>query len=205
MARASRRPARSGFTRSSSRTRSSVASLRRATTITESRPPDPSRVVHDRPAQPDASDPDTWELATLVGEQAFKTDDAGQVVIPVALKAGIYRATVETQDRFGKAGHRTSDDPGGRPGSQSIRRADRQLPRRTDMVCRAGRSHSRPCGAQATTRAGPMSRSNAGARSCGPGGRTRAGPRRSFASRSPRPCAADSPCASRTSARTGRI
>jgi hypothetical protein len=55
------------------------------------------------PAQPDASDPDTWNPATLVSEQAFKTDDAGQIVIPADLKAGIYRATVETKDRFGKA------------------------------------------------------------------------------------------------------
>jgi hypothetical protein len=54
-------------------------------------------------SKPDASDPDTWEPAGLVGEQAFKTDATGQVTIPVALKAGIYRATVQTQDRFGKA------------------------------------------------------------------------------------------------------
>jgi hypothetical protein len=55
------------------------------------------------PAKPDASDPDTWEPAVLVSEQTFKTDDAGQVTVPIALKAGIYRATVATQDRFGKA------------------------------------------------------------------------------------------------------
>jgi len=56
----------------------------------------------DDPSKPDASDPDTWEPAVLVNEQAFKTDDTGQVTIPVVLKAGIYRATVATQDRFGK-------------------------------------------------------------------------------------------------------
>ncbi len=55
------------------------------------------------PAKPDASDPETWELAALVSEQTFKTDDTGLITIPVALKAGIYRATVATQDRFGKA------------------------------------------------------------------------------------------------------
>jgi len=54
-------------------------------------------------SKPDASDPDTWELAALIREQAFKTDDTGQVTIPAVLKAGIYRATVATQDRFGKA------------------------------------------------------------------------------------------------------
>jgi hypothetical protein len=53
--------------------------------------------------EPDTSNPDTWEPATLVEEQTFKTDDSGQVTIPVALKAGIYRATLATQDRFGKA------------------------------------------------------------------------------------------------------
>ncbi len=55
------------------------------------------------PSKPDASDPRTWEPTTLVSEQTFKTDDTGQVTIPIALKAGIYRATVATQDRFGKA------------------------------------------------------------------------------------------------------
>jgi hypothetical protein len=54
------------------------------------------------PSKPDASDPDTWEPAALVSEQTFKTDAGGQITIPVALKAGIYRATVQTQDRFGK-------------------------------------------------------------------------------------------------------
>ncbi|MCL5282819.1 MAG: MG2 domain-containing protein [Planctomycetes bacterium] len=54
-------------------------------------------------SKPDASDPETWEPAALVSEQTFKTDDTGLITIPIALKAGIYRATVATQDRFGKA------------------------------------------------------------------------------------------------------
>ncbi len=54
------------------------------------------------PAKPDASDPDTWNPATLIIEKTFKTDDTGQITIPVPLKAGVYRATVETKDRFGK-------------------------------------------------------------------------------------------------------
>jgi hypothetical protein len=53
-------------------------------------------------AKPDASNPETWDTAALVEEQTFKTDDTGQVTIPVNLPAGIYRASVETQDRFGK-------------------------------------------------------------------------------------------------------
>ncbi len=54
-------------------------------------------------SKPDASDPDTWNPAALIVERTFKTDDTGQVTIPIPLKAGIYRATLETKDRFGKA------------------------------------------------------------------------------------------------------
>jgi hypothetical protein len=54
-------------------------------------------------SRPDASDPETWEPATLVAEQTFRTDATGLVTIPVTLPVGIYRATVQTQDRFGKA------------------------------------------------------------------------------------------------------
>jgi len=53
-------------------------------------------------AVPDASNPDTWELADMVNEQAFKTDAEGRATIQVPLEAGIYRAVVQTQDRFGK-------------------------------------------------------------------------------------------------------
>jgi hypothetical protein len=53
-------------------------------------------------SKPDAADPSTWQPAALVSEQAFKTDASGLVTIPVALQAGIYRATLTTQDRFGK-------------------------------------------------------------------------------------------------------
>lgn len=53
-------------------------------------------------SKPDASDPETWDLGASVAEQTFKTDDTGQVVIPFTLPAGIYRASVQTQDRFGK-------------------------------------------------------------------------------------------------------
>jgi hypothetical protein len=55
------------------------------------------------PGKPDASNPETWALATLVSEQAFQTDAAGQITVPITLPAGIYRATVATQDRFGTA------------------------------------------------------------------------------------------------------
>ncbi|MEA3227044.1 MAG: MG2 domain-containing protein, partial [Planctomycetota bacterium] len=54
-------------------------------------------------SQPDPSNPDTWELAELVGEHSFQTDAQGLVVLPFVLEAGAYRAILETQDRFGKA------------------------------------------------------------------------------------------------------
>ena len=53
-------------------------------------------------SQPDASDPDTWELADLVGEHSFTTDAQGLAVLSQSLEAGIYRAVLQTQDRFGK-------------------------------------------------------------------------------------------------------
>ena len=52
--------------------------------------------------EPDQSNPDTWELADLINEQSFQTDAQGQALLSVALEAGIYRALLQTQDRFGK-------------------------------------------------------------------------------------------------------
>lgn len=52
--------------------------------------------------QPDASDMDTWELADLISEHPFQTDAQGQATLPVVLEAGVYRAMLQTQDRFGK-------------------------------------------------------------------------------------------------------
>jgi len=52
--------------------------------------------------EPDPSNPETWELADLVGEYSFQTDADGQVMLSVALDVGIYRAMLQTQDRFGK-------------------------------------------------------------------------------------------------------
>ncbi len=51
----------------------------------------------------DASNPETWELADLVGGETFTTDAQGRATIPVPLEAGIYRAMLQTQDRFGKS------------------------------------------------------------------------------------------------------
>jgi len=51
--------------------------------------------------EPDASDPNTWELGEPVFEGPFQTDGLGQAAISVQLNAGIYRAVLATQDRFG--------------------------------------------------------------------------------------------------------
>jgi hypothetical protein len=53
-------------------------------------------------SQPDLSDPNTWELAELISEYSFSTDNLGYTTIMVALDTGIYRAILQTQDRFGK-------------------------------------------------------------------------------------------------------
>jgi hypothetical protein len=54
-------------------------------------------------SQPDASDPNTWELMDLIGEHPFQTNAYGYVTLPLELEAGIYRAILHTQDRFGKS------------------------------------------------------------------------------------------------------
>ncbi len=52
---------------------------------------------------PDPANPNSWELGAVALEQAVTTDASGTVKIPAKLAAGIYRARLETQDRFGKA------------------------------------------------------------------------------------------------------
>lgn len=51
--------------------------------------------------QSDPTNPDAWKLAGTVAERSFKTGADGAARVAVPLKAGIYRATLETQDRFG--------------------------------------------------------------------------------------------------------
>jgi len=50
----------------------------------------------------DLSNPNHWRMAEVVTEQAFQTSTNGVVTNRVDLPAGIYRAVIETQDRFGK-------------------------------------------------------------------------------------------------------
>jgi uncharacterized protein YfaS (alpha-2-macroglobulin family) len=50
----------------------------------------------------DPSDPDSWEVGKTVSTQTFNTDAKGKAQVATRLKAGIYRASLETADRFGK-------------------------------------------------------------------------------------------------------
>ncbi len=52
--------------------------------------------------EPDATKPESWALGAVVAEQPFTTPAEGRVVVPVTLKAGLYRVVVETKDSFGK-------------------------------------------------------------------------------------------------------
>lgn len=52
--------------------------------------------------KPDPAEPNSWELGAVVKEVSFKTDASGTNAIPFELKAGIYRAMLDSKDRFGK-------------------------------------------------------------------------------------------------------
>ncbi|MEE2937350.1 MAG: alpha-2-macroglobulin family protein [Planctomycetota bacterium] len=54
------------------------------------------------PPKPDSSNPNSWPLGGLVQELPFETNDSGALELSVELKAGMYRAKLETVDRFGK-------------------------------------------------------------------------------------------------------
>jgi len=53
-------------------------------------------------AKPDLSNPNQWELAEIAAEKGFTTDAEGNTKLEFKLGPGIYRAMLETQDRFGK-------------------------------------------------------------------------------------------------------
>ncbi len=54
------------------------------------------------PQNPDLSNPNWWELGELVDEKGFTTDTNGYAKLSVKLGVGVYRAMLESQDRFGK-------------------------------------------------------------------------------------------------------
>ncbi len=49
----------------------------------------------------DPSNPNSWELGEVAYETDFETDASGTTKVSAKLKAGIYRAKLETQDSFG--------------------------------------------------------------------------------------------------------
>jgi hypothetical protein len=51
---------------------------------------------------PDASNVNSWELGKAIAQKGFTTDKSGQASFNFELKEGVYRAILETQDRFGK-------------------------------------------------------------------------------------------------------
>lgn len=53
-------------------------------------------------ARPDLSNPNQWELAEVAIEKGFTTDAEGNAKLEFKLGTGVYRAMLETQDRFGK-------------------------------------------------------------------------------------------------------
>src|SRR5581483_2183239 len=52
--------------------------------------------------KPDPANPNSWALGEVVAERDVATDAAGKAEVGVKLPAGIYRAILETKDRFGK-------------------------------------------------------------------------------------------------------
>ena len=52
--------------------------------------------------KPDLSNPNNWELGEVAVEKGFTTDAEGNAKLEFELGAGVFRAMLETQDRFGK-------------------------------------------------------------------------------------------------------
>ncbi|MHC4323404.1 MAG: hypothetical protein ACYSUX_03930, partial [Planctomycetota bacterium] len=146
--------------------------------------------------QPDPSNPETWEPADLVSEQAFQTDALGQAILSVALEAGIYRALLQTQDRFGKSV----------AAQHTIHVVD---PQAEHFNVRVANHFAAPAwsleGAQDMIPDRLMWNWNAGVRSCAHGGPIPTEPRRSSNNKLPKICEADSRYASRMFEKTVRI
>ncbi len=50
----------------------------------------------------DPANPNSWDVGAVVSVQPFATDATGKTKVNATLQAGIYRAMLETKDRFGK-------------------------------------------------------------------------------------------------------
>lgn len=51
--------------------------------------------------EPDPSNPNSWELGEVASEKKFSTDAAGTTELKFDLESGLYRAMLETKDKFG--------------------------------------------------------------------------------------------------------
>ena len=60
-----------------------------------------SRSGADEPKS-DPTNPDSWELGPVVAARDFTTDASGKTTVVAPLAAGVYRAMLETTDRFGR-------------------------------------------------------------------------------------------------------
>ncbi|HSU52751.1 MAG TPA: alpha-2-macroglobulin family protein, partial [Candidatus Dormibacteraeota bacterium] len=60
------------------------------------------RFPNDESDRPDLSDPNKWDLGEVADEQTFTTGTNGLATNSFQLAAGVYRALLETRDRFGK-------------------------------------------------------------------------------------------------------
>ncbi len=56
----------------------------------------------DQDGAKDLSSPNNWPLGKVIAEAGFTSDTNGHAALSFKLKAGAYRAILETQDRFGK-------------------------------------------------------------------------------------------------------
>lgn len=52
--------------------------------------------------KPDPANPDSWALGDLLTKLDFKTDATGKTEVSAKLAPGVYRASLETKDRFGR-------------------------------------------------------------------------------------------------------
>ena len=52
--------------------------------------------------EPDPSNPNSWELSNVLESKDFETEENGKAELSFNLEPGIYRAMLETKDRFGK-------------------------------------------------------------------------------------------------------
>lgn len=62
--------------------------------------PDPMEVDE---AQPEPSNPRSWEPGAIVNTQRVRTDGRGDLRLAIKLKTGIYRAFLESRDKYGKS------------------------------------------------------------------------------------------------------